>query len=262
MKIKVISALVALFAAIAVLPACDGRGKGESDMMTSADLAYKTDISAIAGILDTTDAKYCVLVNKEKAVGSEFDPGRIVELDTGYTNGGKKVEIEENVKLAVQAMIDEMRACGIEGICITSGYRSYVYQEWLFNTYIANEKEKDPTLTDAEAEKKVLTYSARPGTSEHHTGLCVDLWVSNVMRELENYGYEGSYADDVGFAETEAFEWLKDNAHKFGFILRFPEDKTDITGYSYESWHYRFVGIPTAAEIYEKQITLEEYLAQ
>lgn len=226
------------------------------------EFTYKTDISDIRSTLNTTDKKYRVLVNKDNAVDASFDAGRIVEIDTSYTNGGKTVEIEESVKVAVEAMIDEMRAEGIDGVCVTSGYRSYVYQEWLFNTYIENEKEKDPTLSDKEAEAVVLTYSARPGTSEHHTGLCVDLWVSPVMRELENFGHEGKYPDDVGFAETEAFEWLLDNAHKFGFILRYPEDKVGVTKYSYESWHYRFVGIPAASEIHEKGITLEEYLGK
>ena len=65
---------------------------------------------------------------------------------------------------------------------------------------------------------------------------------------------------DKGFAETEAFEWLQNNAHKYGFILRFPENKTDITGYSYESWHYRYVGVQHATKIHERGITLEEYL--
>lgn len=225
------------------------------------EFTYKTDITEIKPILNTTNKKYRVLVNKENAVDESYDPGKIVEIDPSYTNGGKQVEIEENVKVAVEAMIDEMKAEGIEGICVTSGYRSYAYQEWLFNTYIQNEKEKDPSLSDKEAEQKVLAYSARPGTSEHHTGLCVDLWVSPVMRELENFGYEGSY-DDVGFAETEAFEWLKENAHKFGFILRYPEDKVGVTRYSYESWHYRFVGVGAANVIYKKGITLEEYLEE
>lgn len=237
------------------LAACNG---GTVD----GEYKYKTDISDIRSTLNTTDKKYRVLVNKEFAIDESFDPGKIVEIAPSYTNGGKTVEIEENVKVAIEAMINEMRACGIEGICVTSGYRSYIYQEWLFNTYIENEKEKDPTLSDKEAEAVVLTYSARPGTSEHHTGLCVDLWVSPVMRELENFGHEGKYPDDVGFAETEAFEWLLDNAHKFGFILRYPEDKVDITKYSYESWHYRFVGIPAAAQIYEKGLSLEEYLGK
>lgn len=258
MKIKIVSCLMVLFTLTAAFAAC---GKDNS-AMTSSDYDYKSDVSSIAALLDTTDERYCVLVNKDKTVGSDYDPGSIVKLDKEYTNGGKEIEIEENVKVAVQAMIDEMRAEGIKDICVTSGYRSYAYQEWLFNYYIEEEITADPSLTRAEAEAKVLTYSARPGTSEHHTGLCVDLWVSDVMRELENYGHEGKFPSDVGFAETEAFEWLKDNAHKFGFILRFPEDKTDITGYNYESWHYRFVGIPAASEIYEKRITLEEYLSE
>ena len=254
MKKRVISATLVLLLSVAAFAGCD-----DDSNMTSGSYDYKSDISAIVEILDTTDEKYSILVNKDKMVDADYDPGQMVKLDDGYTNGGKTIEVEKNVKAAVQAMIDEMRAHGIEGVCVTSGYRSYAYQEWLFNYYIEEEMLKDTTLTRDMAEKKVLTYSARPGTSEHHTGLCVDLWVNPDMRELENYGSEGEY-DDVGFAETEAFKWLKDNAHKFGFILRFPENKTDITGYSYESWHYRFVGIPAAAQIYEKGITLEEYL--
>jgi LAS superfamily LD-carboxypeptidase LdcB len=103
-----------------------------------------------------------VLVNKEYAVDESFDPGKIVEIDSSYTNGGKKIEIEENVKVAVEAMIDEMRAEGIEGICVTSGYRSYVYQEWLFNTYIENEKEKDPSLPTRKLRKRCLSIPRDP----------------------------------------------------------------------------------------------------
>ena len=255
--IKLICILLACMTllSVAVLAGCkEGTVKDNYD--------YKTDISDIEKILETKDAKYRILVNKDCAVDSSFDPGKIVEVGSAYTNGGKKVEREENVKIAVEAMINEMRACGISGICVTSGYRSYAYQEWLFNKYIADEKEKAPGLSDKEAEEKVLKYSARPGTSEHHTGLCVDMWVSDAMLELENFGYEGTYPDDVGFAETEAFEWLRENAHRFGFILRYPEDKVDVTKYSYESWHYRFVGIPAASEIHKKGITLEEYLGK
>ena len=80
---------------------------------------------------------------------------------------------------------------------------------------------------------------------------------------LWNYGNETpNNPYDKGFAETAEYKWLKDNAHKFGFILRYPEDKTDITGYAYESWHYRFVGIDAATDIYESGLTLEEYLGK
>ena len=93
-----------------------------------------------------------------------------------------------------------------------------------------------------------MTYSARPGTSEHQTGLCVD-FMTNTMTELDN-----------SFERSRAFEWLTENAYRFGFILRYPKDKEDVTGYNYESWHYRFVGRSAATVIHEKNETLEEYL--
>jgi D-alanyl-D-alanine carboxypeptidase len=81
------------------------------------------------------------------------------------------------------------------------------------------------------------------------------------MEGLYNYGSETpNNPYDKGFAETAAFEWLSKHAHEYGFILRFPEDKTEITGYSYESWHYRYVGVEHAKKIHEEGITLEEYL--
>ena len=117
-----------------------------------------------------------------------------------------------------------------------------------------------PTWSDEEARAEVLTYSAAPGTSEHQTGLCVDLFTDE-MEGLYNDGSETpNNPYDKGFAETDAFEWLCAHAHEYGFILRFPENKTDITGYSYESWHYRYVGEKHAKKIFEEGITLEEYL--
>jgi D-alanyl-D-alanine carboxypeptidase len=104
----------------------------------------------------------------------------------------------------------------------------------------------NPSLTEAEAKEIVLTYSAFPGTSEHQTGLCCD------MHNLPSAG--------VAFANKEAYTWLKENCHKFGFIIRFPEDKTDITGYSFEPWHYRFVGRYHATRMYNLGMCLEEYV--
>ncbi len=249
--LKVAITVLTITAALLVLSACN-----------RYNYDYKTDISDIKDILNTTDDKYLVLVNKDHKVDDDYAPESVEQVRKDYTNGGKEIELESNVKLAAEALIAEMRAEGIDDVYITSGYRSYAYQAWLFTYYCELEKEAEPSLSDKEIEKKVLSYSAFPGTSEHHTGLCMDLFVSPDMRELENYGHEGHYKDDVGFAETEAFTWLKHNAHKFGFILRYPEDKVNVTKYSYESWHYRFVGIKAATEIYEKGITLEEYLSK
>lgn len=226
----------------------------------TSDFEYKTDISSIKKILNTTDEKYLVLVNKDNPLDEDYAPESTAAVNTKYTNGGKEVELEENVKIAAEALIMEMIAEGFKNVYITSGYRSYTYQNWLFDYYCELEKERHPSWSDERISEYVLTYSAYPGTSEHQTGLCMDLMVIPGMTELVNFGDETDTDGDVGFAETEEFEWLSENAHKFGFILRYPEDKVDVTKYSYESWHYRFVGIAAATEIHERGITLEEYL--
>ena len=228
---------------------------------STRDYDYKTNIRGAEKVLNTTDKKFLVLVNKKNTVGIDYEPDAIGKVNTEYTTGGKSVELQKDVVVAAEALIAEMRACGITNVSITSGYRTYAYQQTLFNRYFEEEKAKHPTWSDSKLRDEVLSYSAAPGTSEHQTGLCVDL-ITTEMEDLWNFGSETSNPYDKGFAETAAFEWLQDNAHKFGFILRYPDDKTDVTGYSYESWHYRFVGVAAATEIYEKGITLEEYLGK
>ena len=236
--------------------------KEDSTVTTSLDYEYKTDISAYADAINTTDASYLLLANKNRVVGEGYVPDDLIQLDTKYTLNGKEISLSGNAAAAATALIKEMRARGYSNIYITSAYRSYEYQMSLYNTYFNQEKASHPDWSDAQVKEKVLSYSAYPGTSEHQTGLCMDLFVSPDMKELENYGHEGQYPDDMGFAETREFQWLRENAHKFGFILRYPENKVEVTGYSYESWHYRFVGIDAATEIYRSSLTLEEYLGE
>ena len=100
-----------------------------------------------------------------------------------------------------------------------------------------------------DARKVVLSYSAAPGTSEHQTGLCLDFTTTKMQGNLTEK-----------FEEEPAFAWLSQNAYKFGFILRYPQSKVAITGYSYEPWHYRFVGREAATDIYYSGLSLEEYL--
>ena len=154
--------------------------------------------------------------------------------------------------LALIAMINEANKTleGDDKILVSSAYRSYEYQDGLFERYVDNYLE-DFNVDEEEARKQVLLTSAPAGASEHHTGLCVDV--------VEKRGIDNDLNES--FEETEAFAWLSKNAHKYGFILRYPKDKTNITKYSYEPWHYRFVGVYAANIIYEDNITLEEYLA-
>ena len=116
----------------------------------------------------------------------------------------------------------------------------------MFNSYISRDKARYPDWTDEQVKNHVLTYSAFPGTSEHQTGLCCD---------MHNLG-----AADVAFAKKAAYKWLEENCWKFGFIIRFPEDKVDVTGYSYEPWHYRFVGRYHANAMRQRGMCLEEYV--
>lgn len=205
------------------------------------------------------DNMYLVLVNKQNTVGADFVPADLVDIDTAYTTGGKLIQLERTALDAAIKMLDAMKDDGITNVTITSAYRTYEYQKKLFDGYCAKESEAHPTWSEDRVKEEVLTYSAAPGTSEHQTGLCMDLFTTE-MEGLYNYGSETKNPYDKGFAETKAFEWLCEHAYEYGFILRFPENKTGITGYSYESWHYRYVGIEDAAEIHEKGITLEEYL--
>ncbi len=229
--------------------------------ITAAILAL-TILAASAALMSCggSDDKYLKLVNKENVVDAKYVPENIVDVDTAYTNGGKSVQLEETAAKAAIKMLDDMKKAGLEGVSITSGYRTYNRQKSLFDGYCAKEAAAHPDWSEEQIKAQVLTYSAAPGTSEHQTGLCMDLFTTE-MADLVNYGDETqSNPYDKGFAETEAYTWLCENAHKYGFILRFPEDKTDVTGYAFESWHYRYVGESAAKKIHSKGITLEEYL--
>lgn len=160
-----------------------------------------------------------------------------------YINGilivNKKYSLPANYNPGVDKTADDalkqlQQKASSEGFSIPllSGFRSYSRQQTLYNNYVARDGQK---LAD--------TYSARPGHSEHQTGLAFD-----VGKLDNNYG------------ETAAGKWLKDNAHKYGFIIRYLKGKEDITGYQYEPWHIRYVGVDHATKIHEQGITLEEYL--
>lgn len=140
--------------------------------------------------------------------------------------------LEKEVMSAFQLMKSDATSLGLN-IYIASGYRSYTYQDKLYNNYSA------VSGTD-----QADTYSARPGHSEHQTGLCFDL---------------NSVEDS--FANTDEGRWVNENAYLYGFIIRYPKGKESITGYQYESWHLRYVGKELATKLYNQGdwITLEEY---
>lgn len=234
------------------------------------EYAYQTQVDQ--SILTTDLNKdYLLLANKDHALGEDYVPADL-KLLTCATFGDKDIKLNGRAAEALDLMLQEMRAAGVTDVLVTSAYRSYEYQRLLFNHYLVKEQSgissdaiacfgKDyiqkhyydkgvEALNAADARQVVLSYSAYPGTSEHQTGLCVDFITSTM---------DGNLTTD--FALTPAFAWLRQNAYRFGFILRYPEGKEGVTGYTYEPWHYRFVGREAATDIYFNGITLEEYLA-
>ncbi len=141
-------------------------------------------------------------------------------------------------KVAGEALEKLFNAAETENIVLlgVSGYRNYNYQVNVYNNSVYRNGKQH-------ADK----YVAQPGTSEHQTGLAIDI-VSNEYTNL----------DEI-FVNTRAYKWLKENCYKYGFIIRYPKGKEDITGYKFEPWHIRYVGIDVATEIMNRNITLEEY---
>ena len=239
MSKRLLAVLLAACALALSLTACGGK---------LPDYEYSIDMNEYKDAITTRDSAYLMLVNKQNPVGSEYVPVKLSTLPSALTLFGKEIQLEAKAALAAEAMVREMRAQGYTDICITSGYRSYEYQQTLFNYYVGQEAGKHPGWTQEQCRAEVLTYSAYPGESEHQSGLCMDL-ISSKNTVL-----------DESFAANPAYAWLLENAHYFGFILRYPKGDESITGYSFEPWHYRFVGSDAAAKIREQGITLEEYL--
>lgn len=224
----------------------------------NVEFDYVTDVSAYLEYINSKDQYISILANKQHSIGEDFSPAKLVEIPKKYRRTDRVLKLDLTAEKALEAMMQDMFALGIDDVCVQSAYRTYAEQQNLFNNYVNSEINKG--LSRDEAIANANKYSARPEYSEHRTGLCVDFFVPSCMLELENYGYEGSYPNDVGFTETNAYTWLLKNCWKYGFILRYPEDKVDITGYSYESWHYRFVGLEVASIIHQTGLSYEEYL--
>ncbi|MFF2481065.1 D-alanyl-D-alanine carboxypeptidase family protein [Paenibacillus sp. NPDC058071] len=178
------------------------------------------------------------LVNKQNKLPEKYVPKDLVYPDVKFTFN-EKIDKRKMRKEAAEALEKLFAAAKKDGkpLAGVSAYRSHERQKQLFNSYV----KKDGL-------EKAMTYSAFPGTSEHETGLAIDV-----------AGADGKCSATDCFADKPEAKWLAKNAHKYGFIIRYPKGKEKITGYKYEPWHLRYVGTEVAAEIYKENITLEEY---
>ena len=190
------------------------------------DYDFYSNVNTLHNYLDVT-----TLVNKYNKLPDNYEIDDLVTLDNEYSKKGEKVR--EVIYNDLKKMFDEAKKDNIN-LNVISGFRTNEKQDTLFNNSI-----KKNGLDHA------LIYSAKPGYSEHQLGLAIDI---NSVEE--------------SFKNTNEYKWLKNNSYKYGFIERYPEGKEKITGFGYEPWHYRYLGVDVAAKIFTENITYEEYVVK
>ena len=212
------------------------------------DIKFVSNLASYEQYMNPSDRDgYLILANKENSIGEEYEPDDLTEINYTRPDGRDIQRMRLAAAKSLDAMCAELYAAGYDDVTVTSAYRSAEDQRRIFDGFLNENLAAGYDYDTALA--MVLSDTAYPGTSEHQTGLCCDM--------------HSSPSADVArteFPGTPAYKWLTENAWKFGFILRYPEDKVDITGYTYESWHYRFVGRYHAAKIHALGLCFEEYL--
>ncbi len=196
---------------------------------------------------ENIDNKWAMfLVNKKNPLPSDYD-SRIET--TMIFESWREYFLDSRAAPYFEDMLNAAKADGIE-LMVVSAYRTIEYQQQNFDNSV-QDRIDNRGMTYDEAYADTLAEVALPGESEHNAGLALD-----IMSE------EYTSMEDDGFEDTEAFRWLDKHAHEYGFILRYPKGKQEITGIIYEPWHYRFVGLYYANEIKQSGLCLEEYYAE
>ena len=191
------------------------------------DKEFYSEVKEIENYYDET-----ALVNKYNKLPKQIDYEDLVVVEKPYSDNGKR-KLRQVAYDHMKEMIDAAKLDNIK-LFVVSGYRTEKQQKSLFNNNV-----KKNGLEHA------LLYSAKQNYSEHQLGLAADLNRVNVK-----------------FENTKEYTWLKENSYKYGFIERYPKNKEFITGYGYEPWHYRYLGVDIATKIFEQNITYEEYLVK
>ena len=204
-----------------------------------------TDVVAIINVgadkgwykeIKSTDLSkgHLILTNKFNYLDNTYNNDNMVKVSKWYSYGDNQYLTKETY----DAFLNMFSAAKMEDLTliINSSFRSFEDQNEVYKEYTASKGQ--------EAADKI---AARPGHSEHQTGMAID---------IQTYGSTGATFEDF-----DEFKWLSNNAHKYGFILRYPKNKKYLTGYEYESWHYRYVGVEVATYIYQNNITFDEYYA-
>lgn len=185
-----------------------------------------------------------ILINKDNRVDSSFIPDNLVNVEAklkGSVDPNRKILLVGDAYNNFLEMQIDAHKAGVN-IDISSGYRSYSYQEKVFNHYLES-------IGLEQTQKRV----ALPGASDHHSGLAMDYFSFRKNEDGSIYPYTDIKEDD------REFKWMKDNCYRYGFIIRYPKGKENITNVMFEPWHIRYVGVSLATQLFNSNKTLEEY---
>lgn len=196
-----------------------------------------TDFNKSANSVDDPISIW-VVVNKQRPLPASYVPTslRTPTITTRLGAGSPEMKLRDDAAKAAEELVTVAKAAGIN-LMLVSAYRSYDSQKTVYNSYVAHDGQKNAD-----------TYSARPGHSEHQTGLAADFGTTDRKCEL-----------DICFGDTSAGKWLAQNAAQYGFILRYASGNEQKVGYEYEPWHFRYVGKELASEIVKTNQTMEEF---
>lgn len=210
---------------------------GNSNMIDASNMSSMNSNTQGAPI-DTKTDSITVLVNKDYGLPSDYVPNDLEIPDIAFSFSGyhEKKLMREEASKALEAMFQDAEEAGLSLLGV-SGYRSFERQQAIYDRNVERDGRRQADL-----------YSARPGFSEHQTGLAMDISTPSIHNRL-----------DETFAATPEGKWLADHASEYGFIIRYPKDKSEITGYAYEPWHVRYVGKELAGKLNDNGLSLEEY---
>ena len=232
----------ALAAVLALAPSALALGGRVGDIAGPAAPAavWRIPAASLTTAAQQTEADWrLLLVNPWNALPEDYE----VELAT-LSNG---LQVDARIYDDLNDMLTDCRAAGLEPI-VCSAYRTQATQTRLYNNKVA--RVRSSGVPEDQVEAEAARWVAKPGTSEHQTGLALDIVAASyqILDEKQE--------------DTAEQQWLMENSWKYGFILRYPSEKSDVTGIGYEPWHYRYVGKAAAAEIHRTGVCLEEYLGE
>jgi D-alanyl-D-alanine carboxypeptidase len=215
----------------------DGSGENIASSSTVSTSIESTE----TGVKPTTSqdiGSFTQLINKTHPLASDYVPANLEVVDLDNTWSNNTMMLDSTALANLRNLVGDAKTAGYSLMCV-SGYRSYDLQSSLFNSAVSSYGSEDAANM----------VSARAGQSEHQSGLAMDLSCAS-----EGYDLQES------FGSTPEGVWLKDNAYKYGFIIRYPSDKVSITKYSYEPWHIRYVGVDVSTYMQSSGECFEEFL--